>query len=412
MRTSLVVLVFAFAGLLAVDLQSSASRALPSRPGASRHGAEAVAGDGRGRVRPQNGWIVRVDRVVPRGMTPAEAALRELTQGPTRAERRQGIRTALPERARLRSLRADGQTWLASFSRATLGTGSAETKRTRLWQIAATLAPLGDEDELAARGRGALRDDGAPRRAPRRLACARPARTTTRTSCAACSSDSPSSATSTARTSPARTRLPHGAGAPRLPGLGGPRPHGHGHGADAGRALPCLAAAAGVARRRGAASRSTALAGSCSWSRTERSYAPCTRPRARWVARRPGSSRSTPRSLYSWSVPFHVWMPFAAYFRGGIATAPVTRRSLVSRHRTAACASPRAKPSASTASSTSARRSPFADACTVPSLVARRRLLVCALGRVPPPRARLFAARSRRATKIFGTTASVTATAH
>ena len=22
----------------------------------------------------------------------------------------------------------------------------------------------------------------------------------------------------------------------------------------------------------------------------------------------------------SWSVPFHVWMPFAAYFRGGIAT--------------------------------------------------------------------------------------------
>ena len=24
--------------------------------------------------------------------------------------------------------------------------------------------------------------------------------------------------------------------------------------------------------------------------------------------------------LYSWSVPFQVWMPFAAYFRGGIAT--------------------------------------------------------------------------------------------
>jgi len=25
------------------------------------------------------------------------------------------------------------------------------------------------------------------------------------------------------------------------------------------------------------------------------------------------------KSLYSWSVPFHVWMPYAAYFRGGIA---------------------------------------------------------------------------------------------
>ena len=26
------------------------------------------------------------------------------------------------------------------------------------------------------------------------------------------------------------------------------------------------------------------------------------------------------KSLYSWSVPFQVWMPYAAYFRGGIAT--------------------------------------------------------------------------------------------
>jgi lipoprotein-anchoring transpeptidase ErfK/SrfK len=25
------------------------------------------------------------------------------------------------------------------------------------------------------------------------------------------------------------------------------------------------------------------------------------------------------KSLYSWSVPFHVWMPFASYFHGGIA---------------------------------------------------------------------------------------------
>jgi hypothetical protein len=154
MRTSLVVLVFAVAGLLAVDLQSSSPRAAVATP------ARAVVKKTHAPVTVQvgfvkNGWIVRVDRVVPKGMRPAEAALRELTQGPTKAERRRGIRTALPERARLRSLRADGEAWLASLSRATFGTGSAETKRTRIWQIAATLAPLGDEGEaaLAAEGR-------------------------------------------------------------------------------------------------------------------------------------------------------------------------------------------------------------------------------------------------------------------
>jgi hypothetical protein len=46
------------------------------------------------------GWVVRVQRVVPKGASAAEFALRELTQGPTKAERRKGIRTALPDRAR------------------------------------------------------------------------------------------------------------------------------------------------------------------------------------------------------------------------------------------------------------------------------------------------------------------------
>jgi lipoprotein-anchoring transpeptidase ErfK/SrfK len=155
MRISFVVLVFAFTGLLAVDLQStSAPQAAVSTP------TRALAS-----VRPaprtvevafvKNGWIVRVQRTVPKRMTPAEAALRELTQGPTKAERRRGIRTALPDAARLRSLRSDDETWFASFSRSTLGSGSAETKRSRLWQIAATLAALGDQDvvALAAEGR-------------------------------------------------------------------------------------------------------------------------------------------------------------------------------------------------------------------------------------------------------------------
>ena len=153
MRISLVVLVFAFAGLLAVDLQSS------SAPRAAvTTSVRTVA-----RAEPRtvevafvkNGWIVRVERVVPKGMTPQEAAVRELTQGPTKLERRRGIHTALPETSRLRSLRPVGDSWFASFSRSTFGRGSAETKRTRLWQIAATLAPLGPQEyvALAAEGR-------------------------------------------------------------------------------------------------------------------------------------------------------------------------------------------------------------------------------------------------------------------
>jgi len=153
MRVMLVVLVFAFAGLLAVDLQSSsAPRAAVVTP------ARAVQKPAPQTVEVafvKNGWIVRVDRIVPRGMTPQETALRELTQGPTKVERRRGIRTALSETARLRSLRRSRDTWFASFSRSTFGRGSAETKCTRLWQIAATLAPLGDQERVvvAAEGR-------------------------------------------------------------------------------------------------------------------------------------------------------------------------------------------------------------------------------------------------------------------
>ncbi len=150
MRVLLVVLVLAFAGLLAVDLESSsppqAAVATPARVATPK---PAPAPETVEVAFVKNGWVVRVPRVVPRRATPAEVALRELTQGPTKAERRRGIRTALPEGARLRSLRANAETWFASFSRSTLGAGSAETKRTRLWQIAATLASHGDREDAA-----------------------------------------------------------------------------------------------------------------------------------------------------------------------------------------------------------------------------------------------------------------------
>ena len=155
MRVLLVVLVLAFAGLLAVDLESSstprAAVAEPVRVLAPKKPALKTVEVAFVR----NDWVVRVERVVPRGARPAEVALRELTQGPTKAERGTGIRTAIPDGARLRSLRADPETWFASFSRSTLGSGSAETKRKRLWQIAATLAPHGDKVfvAIAAEGR-------------------------------------------------------------------------------------------------------------------------------------------------------------------------------------------------------------------------------------------------------------------
>jgi lipoprotein-anchoring transpeptidase ErfK/SrfK len=155
MRISLVVLVLAFTGLLGVDLEpSSTPRAAVART--ARHVAMQPSVPHTVDVAfVKKGWVVRVERTVPKRMSTAELALRELTQGPTKLERRRGIRTALPVTARLRSLRSDGGTWLASFSRSTFAHGTPEAKRTRLWQIAATLAPLGDEDSvtIAAEGR-------------------------------------------------------------------------------------------------------------------------------------------------------------------------------------------------------------------------------------------------------------------
>ena len=154
MRILLVVLVLASAGLLAIDLQPSASpRAAVAAPASARAPKPEPQTVDVAFVRA--GWVVRVKRLVPKGAAAAEFALRELTQGPTKAERRKGIRTALPEGARLRSLRSSAEMWFASFSRSTLGRGSAETKRMRLWQIAATLAPHGEKElaVLATEGR-------------------------------------------------------------------------------------------------------------------------------------------------------------------------------------------------------------------------------------------------------------------
>ena len=151
MRVSLFVLLLAAAGLLAVDLEPSAApRDASAAP--TRQLAQAST-----RAEPRvvevafarSGWIVRVKRALPRGAVPSRFALRELLKGPTPSERRMGIRTALPDGARLRSARARGDSWLVSVSRATFEKASAERNRMRLWQLAATLAPLGLQRHVA-----------------------------------------------------------------------------------------------------------------------------------------------------------------------------------------------------------------------------------------------------------------------
>ena len=317
MRISLVVLVFAFAGLLAVDLQSSsAPRAAVAT---SVRAAVAVAKPKTVDVAfVKNGWIVRVERAVPTGMTPQEAALRELVQGPTKVERRRGIRTALPDTARLRSLRGAGDTWFASLSRSTFGPGSAETKRTRVWQIAATLAPIGMRESVAVAAEGRFL-------------------TTTRLGV--------------------------------RPGIWRAET-GEKDYAYIVRGVQLRLAALGYLDRSDATGSTNylteqALLAFQGWEGLDRTgtvtgqtqvalfRARTPRPAARRPGRRieiyrdrgvllmvedgevvravhtsTGSLGRTPtgdfrvyaKSLYSWSVPFHVWMPFAAYFHGGIAT--------------------------------------------------------------------------------------------
>jgi hypothetical protein len=317
MRISLVVLVLAFTGLLAVDLESSsaprAAVATPARAVTTPRPAPSTVGV----AFVKNGWVVRVERQVPKGMRPAEAALRELTQGPTKLERRRGIRSAFSERARLRSLRSDGTTWFSSFSRSTLGTGSAETKRARIWQIAATLAPLGDQEDvaLAAEGRyvtsarlgvrpGVWRAETGEQDYPYVIRGVQ-----LRLAELGYLDRSDVTGTDDYPTEQALLAFQGWEGLDRTGTVTGqtqvalfraaaPRPASHGPGRHVeislGRGVLLLVEDGKVVR---AVHTSTG-----SFGRTPS-----------------GDFHVYAKSLYSWSVPFHVWMPFAAYFRGGIA---------------------------------------------------------------------------------------------
>ena len=97
----------------------------------------------------RDGRLVRVERVVPQGVRPELHALRELVQGPTREERARGVRSAIREGVRPRSIRHTEETWLVSFSRSLLGPATAKTTRTRLAQIGRTLSWLDGPQRFA-----------------------------------------------------------------------------------------------------------------------------------------------------------------------------------------------------------------------------------------------------------------------
>lgn len=104
----------------------------------------------------RDGRFVRAERVVPKGVAPERHALRELLQGPTRAERARGLRSAFRPGIRLRSVRTDGDVWRVRFSRSFLGPATARTMQTRLAQVGSTLARLGDERWAAISAEGRL----------------------------------------------------------------------------------------------------------------------------------------------------------------------------------------------------------------------------------------------------------------
>jgi hypothetical protein len=319
MRVSLVVLLLAVAGLLAVDLQPPA--APPDAAAASARPLARATPKASPRVVEvalvRNGWVARVKRTVPRGVAPAVFALRELVRGPSREERRAGIRTAIPAGVRLRSVTARRDEWRVSVSRAMFDGGTPESKRLRLWQLAATLAPLGDRQHVvvATAGRlltvqrlgvrpGALGaetgEDGyrySTRGAQRRLAMLGyldPAAVT----------GSPDDATEQALLAfqgwegLVRTGTVTGETQLALFRASRPMPARR----EAGRHVEIFRDRGVVLLVEGGAV-------------------------VRVVHTSTGAGGVTPvgdfrvyaKSLLSWSVPFEVWMPYAAYFRGGIA---------------------------------------------------------------------------------------------
>jgi hypothetical protein len=149
MRTLFAAVVLGFAGLLVADLEPSAAT---SRPQAQVVPAPVVVAKPRvvEVAFHKAGRLVRVEREVPRGVAPAFHAVKSLLRGSTKEERAKGIRSAIGDRVRLRSLRKDSELWRVSFSQELFGPGTAQTVQTRLAQVTTTLYRLDGPQTYAA----------------------------------------------------------------------------------------------------------------------------------------------------------------------------------------------------------------------------------------------------------------------
>ena len=162
LRTLLVVITVAVLAATASAVNkpgAEAATASASRPAVGKPAAVRTVVRAKPKVEVsfvRNGRLVRVERVVPKRTSPARHALRELLQGPTKLERRDGLRSAFRPGARLRSLRADDDFWLVRLSRSAFGPATAQTVETRLLQVSATLSRLGDQRWAAVSAEGRL----------------------------------------------------------------------------------------------------------------------------------------------------------------------------------------------------------------------------------------------------------------
>ncbi len=320
MRALTVTLVLALAGMLVVDLE----------PGSAPRAARPVAVGAVKTVSPaktvevvfvRGDRLVAVERVVPRGVRPARLALRELLRGPSPEERARGLRSALGRGGvvRLRFVYARGDLYFVRFSRELVRGASGARMQQRFAQIRATLTRLGGLPRLAAiavegrlvttLGLGAPLESWRPERGEQGYPySARGVQLRLWTLGYLDRSDVGGAldyVTSQALLAfqgwegLGRTGTVTGGTQVRLFRAERPRPltHREGRRLEIHRDLGVLLMLDG--------------------NRVERAVHTST-----------GAGGATPsggfhiyrKELYSWSVPFHVWMPYAAYFTGGIAT--------------------------------------------------------------------------------------------
>jgi peptidoglycan hydrolase-like protein with peptidoglycan-binding domain len=152
MRALLLTLVLASAGTLALDLEPAAAPPL-AKPVEERTLAAASRQRAPETVQVafvRNGRLVRAERVLPPAAQPALHALRELAQGPTKAERRSGLKTALRPGLKPRFVHGAGELLLVRVAGSLTAPAAPRTMGIRLAQISATLSWLGTPRRYAA----------------------------------------------------------------------------------------------------------------------------------------------------------------------------------------------------------------------------------------------------------------------